>query len=155
MRVCLLTRLLSSAACKRPQTSSVSKASFKRSVDWPSLNAWHPSAIRVGSDECSLQHGAVVVDLADATEDSVHVLDVSNEKDTQEVCSRPATKHAPIYHWVAAFQLERRGRRVVGARCIFESVDKQKPLPRSPGMAIFSRHASFTTKSTGASLAGL
>ena len=52
-----------------------------------SLNAWHPSAICVGSDEFSLQHGAVVVDPADATEDSVHVLDVSNEKDTQEVCS--------------------------------------------------------------------
>jgi hypothetical protein len=41
----------------------------------------------LGTDAGSIQHGAVVVELADATEDSVHVLDVSNEKDTQEVCS--------------------------------------------------------------------
>ena len=156
MRVCLPTRLLSSAACKRPQTSSVSKAFFKRSVDWPSLNAWHPSALCWGLTRARFSTARLLLHWPMRLRIRF-MCSTFRTKKTRKRYAHRATCHqvCSICHWAAAFQLERRGRRVVGARCIFESVDKQKPLPRSPGMAIFSRHASPTTKSTGALLAGL
>ena len=97
MGVCLLTILLSSAACTanvrrcdtESQTSNLkSLEGLLQKVRGLAVSGRMASfRTLLGADAGSFQHGAVVVELADATEDSVHVLDVSNEKDTQEVCS--------------------------------------------------------------------